>query len=119
MNILKSEYITFWDVDDTIIMHEPCSKLRIKDPLGGKDILVRLNRNMIRLMKEEHHRGATIIVWSRGGYEWATNVIKALELEEYVHTIMSKPLAYFDDKPIEEWLKYRVYLRPDEPYKLK
>jgi predicted phosphatase len=123
MKVIRNEYITMWDIDDTLVMHEKPINLNdeviIKDPIGmiGTEIRLRKNLPMIRLMKEEKARGSTIIVWSRGGYQWAENVIKALKLEGYVTLILSKPLAYFDDKPVEEWLKYRVYLSPDTKYK--
>ena len=80
-------------------------------------IKVGVHEPMVRLLKEESHRGSHIVVWSRGGYEWATNVLKALCIEDYVDQVMSKPSAYFDDKDISEWLKYRVYLKPDTIYK--
>lgn len=121
MKILRNEYVTFWDIDDTLVMHEKpmnsIDEVMVKDPLGNSEIRLRKNLPMIRLMKEEKARGATVIVWSRGGFQWAENVIKALKLDGYVTLIMSKPLAYFDDKPVESWLKYRVYLDPNTSYK--
>ncbi len=121
MKVIRNEYITFWDIDDTLVMHENyhIDNVFVKDPIDNREIKLRKNLPMIRLMKEEKARGSTIIVWSRGGFQWAENVIKALKLEEYVTLILSKPLAYFDDKPVEEWLKYRVYLSPDTNYKTR
>jgi len=113
------------DVDDTIVMHEDPigipfkERISVVDPLGGAEIRVRLNNPMIRLVKEEFARGSYIIVWSRGGFQWASNVIDALGLKEHVHQIMSKPEAYFDDKPVESWLTQRVYLKPETIYKAK
>lgn len=126
MRINKNEAILPVDIDGTLITHihkpiyytDDC--LAVVDPLDStKVIYVEANHAMIRLLKEEHHRGACIKVWSRGGWEWAQNVIKALELEQYVDEIMSKPRSYFDDLPIEKWLTDRVFIRPGVPYKNK
>ena len=66
---------------------------------------------------EEHHRKGFIIVWSRSGVEWATAVVRALGLDSYVHQVMSKPVVYFDDCPVDTWMKDRVYIKPDVHYK--
>lgn len=119
MKVITNEYVTFWDVDDTLVMHglEGGLRVKIKDPISDKYINLMVNEPMVRLMQEEAGRGAYIVVWSRGGQAWANAVVTALNLDPHVHLIMSKPMAYFDDKPIEEWLPYRVYLGPDMPYK--
>lgn len=121
MNIIIKEHTVFFDIDDTLVMHDQngdrLDMVSIKDPVKDRNINLRVNRPMVRLLEEEHQRGSYVVVWSRGGWEWARNVIAALGLEDKVDQVMSKPLAYFDDKPVEEWLKYRVYLLPDTPYK--
>jgi hypothetical protein len=125
MKITKSENVVFCDVDDTLVMHMHPSDMgkyetvRVYDLIERKFITLGINEPMIRLLKEEYSRGSHIKVWSRGGYAWAANIIKELQLESYVHEVLSKPTAYFDDKPIEEWLKYRVYISPDAVYKNK
>lgn len=121
MITIKSEQTSFWDIDGTLILApedgDMSPVISIPDPLSGPAIRQRVNHSMVRLLKEEAHRGAYVVVWSRGGWEWARSVIKALELEAYVHLVMSKPMAYFDDVPIEEWLPYRVFLKPDMKYR--
>lgn len=135
MNIINKERLVMCDIDDTVVMHRsrgenaglsryllpsdlpPREYIKLVDRLTGDTLELEVNKNMVRLVKEEHHRGATIIVWSRGGYEWAADVITALGLQDYVHTVMSKPLVYFDDKPVTEWLTDRVYIGPDANYK--
>lgn len=89
----------------------------VQDPIEDRKITLRINKPMVRLVREEAARGAYVIVWSRGGYQWAKNVVEALGLSSEVKLIMSKPLAYFDDKEVSDWLKYRVYLGPDTIYK--
>lgn len=123
MQVLNKESVVFCDVDDTLIMtseespKNPAVQVIVVDPLTEVQLRFRKNFPMIRLLEEEHRRGSTIIVWSRGGWEWAEAVIKALGLENKVQLVMSKPMVYFDDRPIEEWLPYRVYLGPDTQYK--
>ena len=124
MNVIKSESVVFFDVDDTLVMHLKDDELvhynetvEVNDPISMGVIRLGVNRPMIRLLQEEAHRGSYVIVWSRGGYEWAHNVLLALYLDDYVDQVMSKPVAYFDDKDIGDWLKYRVYLKPETAYK--
>lgn len=120
--IIESELIRPFDVDDTLILHDPkghpeFETVDIFDPIENKTITFRVHQPMVRLLKEEHSRGAFILVWSRSGFQWADTVVKALGIADKVHLIMSKPLVYFDDSPVESWMKDRVYLSPDTFYK--
>ncbi len=123
MRVIKSERIVMCDIDDTLVMHRDLTSgqknsiIDVTCRATKQTFSLEKNKNMIRLLKEEKHRGATIIVWSRGGYEWAADVVTALGLEELVDTVLSKPLVYFDDKPVTQWLTDRVYIGPDENYK--
>lgn len=125
MQTINNQNISPFDVDDTLVL--PLSKkeyfkgikaVKVPDPLTpGKFIRMQAHEPMIRLLKEEKHKGSFVIVWSRGGSAWAGSVVEALNLEAYVDLIMSKPLVYFDDLSIEKWLIYRVYLDPKMKYK--
>lgn len=124
MAIIQNERIIPCDVDDTIIMHCKHSdypesrRVSIPDPIDTTSTLtVVVNEPMVRLIREEIARGAFVMVWSRGGYAWAAAVVEAVGLTDIIPLIMSKPLVYFDDKPVEQWLKDRVYLEPDANYK--
>lgn len=124
MITVKNERTIFVDIDDTLIMHDgPADRfhenyLEIQDPLDqNKYIKVTINRPMVRLVKEEAHRGSYIVVWSRGGWEWAKAVVLALRLVDSVGQIMTKPFAYFDDTDVSVWMKDRVYIKPDVDYK--
>ena len=107
MKIIESELVVFYDVDDTLVMHglEPSEK-----DLYITGNVVAPNEAHIKLMRSQHSRGYTIIVWSAGGYEWAAEVVHALGLQSYVSYIMSKPLCYVDDLPVEKFMTQRVYL---------
>jgi predicted phosphatase len=120
MIIIKSENIKPFDVDGTLICDPKDSQMRafIPDPIEpGRTIHVGINQSMVRLLKEEKSRGAYIILWSRGGYQWAATVARFLELDRHIDLVISKPLAYFDDVPAEEWLQNRVFIKPDVKYK--
>lgn len=119
MITVKNENIRPFDVDGCLIVSTKESKYMrsILDPVTGKFIKVGVNSAMVRLLQEEAQRGSYVIVWSRSGYEWAKNVVNALELEQYVNLIMSKPIVYFDDTPVKKWLKDRVFIGPDVKYK--
>lgn len=127
MKVIRHENVVLFDIDSTLIMHvDPndyyeAELIEVGDPLNPlKTIRVLPNAPMIRLLQEEHHRGSFIVIWSRGGYEWAESVVFALGFDKWEKlVVMSKALAYFDDKPVEEWLSHRVYLKPDEIYKNK
>jgi hypothetical protein len=121
-NLITNENPRPFDVDDTLIIHDTYGKegrkVYIKDPYRpGKECFALVNENMVTILIDEKARGNYIMVWSRGGYRWAEAVVKALELEKYVDLIMTKPVIYYDDKDVSEWLKDRVYLGPDIVYK--
>lgn len=119
MNILRNENPRPFDVDGTLILpHTGKGKtVNVIDPVTRKVIKFTVHEPMVRLLEEEFHRGSLIVVWSRGGFEWAAAVVNALGLSDKVHTAMTKPQVYFDDLPVEEWLKDRVFLDPTTRYK--
>jgi len=118
MRVIKSENIKFFDIDGTLILpYTTGPAIYVYDAVTRKDIKMQAHEPNVRLLLEEKHRGSTIIVWSMGGYEWAANVVRALNLVTKVDFVMSKPLAYFDDVPIDEWLRFRVFLDPNMKYK--
>lgn len=122
MQVNKSEQVRPFDVDNCLISYDYQPKkgmiaADVVDPVTGKNIRVRVNKAMVRLLREEYQRGGHIKVWSRSGWEWARNVVQALELVPYVHEVLSKPIAYFDDTDVSEWMKDRVFIGPDVKYK--
>lgn len=124
MQVLKLRPAPF-DVDDSLVMHNldkygqtPGAEfVNVYDPVEDKNIRLVINRPMIRLLKEEIRRGQQVIVWSRGGWEWAQQVLIALKLDLYPIIVMDKPLNYFDDKNVADWLLDRIYIEPNTPYK--
>lgn len=109
--ILQNEHIAAFDVDDTLILwDEEVKDIYINCPYTGKSEAVTKHKQHINQIIKNKARGSAIIVWSAAGYKWAEAVVKALELEEYVDLILSKPIKFFDDMPAEQVLVNRVYL---------
>lgn len=113
MFYLDNEMTAFFDVDDTLVMHDDNfpRDLYINDPyMSGHVMLVRRHERHIKLLKDFKSRGYSIVVWSAGGAKWARTVVDALELQNFVDICMSKPLKYVDDLPANEVLGARIYL---------
>lgn len=129
MKILEHNHVIMCDIDSTLIIHElphyenwvrKSGFISVIDPLDEtQSILVRPNHPMIRLLKEELAAGYLAVVWSKGRYQWAKNVLVALGIDHPNIVVMSKPSHYLDDKPCQEWMGYQVYLSPTDPYKSK
>ena len=119
MQIIKNENIKPFDVDNTLTCDpkDTSFKVDVVDPVTKGWLTIGVNENMVRLLLEEKQRGAFILVWSRGGYEWAKNVLIAIDIVDKVDLVMSKPLAYFDDTPVKKWMKDRIFIGPKERYK--
>lgn len=121
MKTIRSEYIVPVDVDSTLVLPNESKysgrEVKVYDAVTKSYITMKAHEPNIRLLTEERYRGAVILVWSRGGYEWAENVVKALELEGFVDFVMSKPLTYIDDLDVQNWLSHRVWLDPNMNYK--
>lgn len=126
MNVLPYNHVVMCDIDSTLIMHVnpldtyPYDMVKVVDPLDPSEtIRVLPNEPMIRILREELAAGYLVVVWSKGRYEWARNVLKALNIEHDNIIVMSKPTHYMDDKPCEAWMGYQLYLPPDQVYKNK
>ncbi len=120
--IIKSEQLRVWDIDDTLVLttmetDADFPTVEVPDLIEGGTIKLKVHQPMVRLLKEEHARGSYNIVWSRSGYQWAVDVLTAIGVLDKVHMVMSKPMVYFDDSPVENWMKDRVYIQPTKLYK--
>ena len=81
MITIKNEDISPFDIDQTLVLakgtdvHKNNLRVDIYDPITKKFITMLVHEPMVRLLREQKHRGSYVIVWSRGGYEWAANVV--------------------------------------------
>jgi predicted HAD superfamily phosphohydrolase YqeG len=120
MKIIASEQLICVDIDETLILWKKATKgdkvVSFRDPYDGSLHYVVPHNPHIKILRDRKTRGATIIVWSASGWQWAEQVVKALNLQEYVDYIASKPIAYIDDKPVEEWMAERIYLPESSLY---
>lgn len=120
--LVQNESVLCVDVDNTLVIwgQEDVPNIEliaVANPLNPTDVsLLQPHNGHIKILKDRYLRGSHIIVWSAGGYRWAEAVVKALKLERYVSTIMSKPFAYIDDKEASEWMGEHIYLAPDDTY---
>ena len=122
--VIESDKLTFFDIDDTLVKWSfsqvEAEKFGIHfDNFGYKTLLVP-HRTHIEQLKKHKSRGHKIAVWSAGGWDWANEVIKTLQLEDYVDVIMSKPSWYYDDLTSSQFMPEanRVY-KPDEIWEKK
>jgi len=105
-----------FDVDDTLVcwydIPEDCPEDEIVNvTYRNLTDRLRINKYNVNLLKKLSIRHHKICVWSKGGSGWSRAVVKALNLEDYVDVIMSKPTYYIDDlKDPKEWIgKYQYY----------
>ncbi len=112
--------LRMFDIDDTLVMHKEhgtTTRVLVTNPYDNVKRQYEVNTNMVKLLKEEYARGNPIVLWSRRGAAWARAVAEALDLIQYVSLIMDKPMVYFDDKPVTDWLQDRVYIGPEDSFK--
>jgi hypothetical protein len=113
--VIKNGNIVCFDVDDTLVMWECpttyASSIAIEN--AGFVENVYPHDKHIKHLKNFKFRGQYVIVWSQGGVQWATAVVKALNLEEYVDLICTKPKWFYDDLQPSAWVT-TVYHKLEE-----
>lgn len=117
---LEEDNVAYFDVDDTLIFAEDdISSLTREDLLematismpNGFDTKVRVHSKQVERLKMHKKWGNGVIVWSKSGYRWAEAVVRALNLEEYVDVVLSKPTYYYDDKKCEQFMGEHRYIK--------
>ena len=117
MKIFKSELPIFFDVDDTILIWEGNAykpgkgKVKVIDPTDDRPRYLKPHKRHVEFLKKCAKRGYQVTVWSAGGWAWAEAAVKALQLEQYVTKVETKPLKYVDDLEAHQILGSRVYLK--------
>jgi predicted HAD superfamily phosphohydrolase YqeG len=99
MYVLKNDKTLFLDVDNTLVTWH--------------DQVWTGNEKYISLVKQFHERGQAVVVWSAGGWSWATRVVCELGLEAYVTAVLSKPTWFADDLPASDFMpeNTRIYFK--------
>lgn len=114
MYILKNEKVIYIDCDETLILWNYRTEFEDKTiEIGREGFKCRVlpHEPHITEIKRHKARGQSIVVWSAAGFEWATQVVQALQLEDYVDLVMSKPFAYYDDLSSQEFMGTKRYIR--------
>lgn len=115
MKTLEMNNPVYFDCDGTLIRdalpNERVCVTLIQHPYRGNAPVgkVKMNAN-INLLKDMNERGRTVVVWSQAGWLWADAVIRALELQNFVHYVLEKPIAYVDDLHASEFMTQRIFL---------
>lgn len=107
MIVLECNQPTYFDVDDTLVGWGYAATPNEKTiPITCRGITQHVvpHRKHIEQLKAHAARGHTIIVWTKGGWEWGKAVVEALSLTEFVHLVVEKPEWYYDDKHPNEFL---------------
>lgn len=111
MQVVESNNITCFDVDNTLVLWNEPYEIDICISYGEEIIDLKRHLGHIALLKHCKQRGDYIIVWSQNGQEWATKVIKKLGLESYVDLVLTKPIRHVDDKTDPQYIiGQRIFL---------
>lgn len=115
---LEHEQTYYSDVDDTLVMWDNTPEIIdlehwvcVPDPHANGFFYLRKHHKHIKLLKDHFSRGFGVIVWSAAGAAWAQAVVRALDLEDYVHLMITKPTKFVDDLPAKEVMGSRIYLK--------
>lgn len=126
MIVLETEQLLCVDIDNTLLMwgtayeHDRTKRCAFVDPYNGNVSYVNVNSANLKIFKDRLKRGAKFIVWSQSGWQWAKACMESLSLNDNENIIVtSKPIAYLDDKPCQEWMGDRVNLDMNDAYGVK
>jgi phosphoserine phosphatase len=110
MKVVNSDKIVCFDVDDTLVsdvtekFSESIDPSNVEIKCEGHTTTVKPIKENIDAIKRHKRQGQVVIVWSAAGYKWAESVVKSLNLQDYVDIVMSKPMWYYDDLPVQNWM---------------
>lgn len=119
MFVLEGSQVTYFDVDDTLVMWGPIPKdysgslVKVCEPSLGIHLDGICHEKHIEELKQHARRGHKIVVWSAGGWKWALAVVKALNLETFVDVVIEKPEWLYDDLQPELFMPRRKYIDID------
>lgn len=116
--IILNGPIVYFDIDDTLVTLNcgdfapgETEVVLFKDTQGNSHTLG-VFRKHVEAIKMHHIRGHKIVLWSRGGANWAYCVANALKIVEMVSLFIDKPTWFYDDLPASKVLREtdRYYL---------
>jgi hypothetical protein len=107
----------YFDVDDTLMEWTQCEKddpLAVEIKNNGFVFYKRPIQVHVDELRNQKMAGNTVVVWSAGGAKWAEAVLIALNLQEYVDVVLTKPDFYYDDKEVNYWFPKKRYYFAEE-----
>ena len=121
MHHFKDELTAFFDCDDTLVKWNANMSWRegsegvlqfnsVQDLEVPQWMYLKPHKIHIEKLKVLKKNGYGIVVWSAGGSWWAREVVRVLQLENYVDVVMCKPARCYDDLTIEQALGKTIYL---------
>lgn len=108
MVTIKGEKFIYFDCDDTLVMWFTQSEDLLAFNNYGTIEMLAPNPFCIAALKLAKKDGHTVVVWSGAGADWAEEVVKVLNLEQYVDVVLAKPESYHDDLPADQFMKDRI-----------
>ena len=111
MQVINYDFVAFFDVDQTLVDWDS----------GMNDIVIthngiamhgRVMHKHVDRIKMHKFWGNGVVVWSKSGYSFALEVVRALGVEEYVDVVCAKPSFVYDDKQFHEFMGELRYLYP-------
>lgn len=110
------------DVDDTLICHNLSDfpkEDRITIRCKGRSFDAVPHRLNLNLLIKFYKLGYDVHVWSKTGKSWAKAVVKALNIQQYVKSCLTKPDFLLDDKGADQWLGPIIYRNPKTGIEIK
>lgn len=111
MKKVKTTKLTAFDVDETLVMHD------LWDPDASgcfieiEGVRFKVHKRHVEQVKGHKARGHTVMVWSKGGADWAETVVRRLGLERHVDWVVDKPHWCYDDS--QKWVEW-IYLEDNK-----
>ena len=103
MQVVKYDFVAYFDVDEKLIRWvSGMSNITITH--NGIEMSGLVMDKHIERIKMHKFWGNGVVVWSKSGYSFALEVVKALGIEKYVDVVCAKPSWYYDDKKCEEFM---------------
>lgn len=115
MNIIGNDQVICYDVDDTLVIWDiPPGKEHeaIEFDNFGVKVWLLPHKKHLEMLKNSKARGHHVVVWSQGGFSWASEVVRVLGIENYVDIVMTKPKWMVDDIKPNEWTTH-FYFKPE------
>src|SRR5574338_1268443 len=100
---MLSEFTVYFDVDETLILVEDLPS-NVTPTCNLNGVRYEPHYGNIDRLKQHALRGHKVIVWSMSGENWARAVVKDLGLEDFVWDCLSKPIFFYDDKPVNDFM---------------